>query len=122
MDATRFSQWDGSPQRFAIQCQLDPASLRLGIALCSHKKLTEEVFHLRWLHRMTQDPAPGTVVRHLLSLQMEELTQFTTAQFRPMGHASAAILACQFGEHTDHEQTGQRVLQAASVPMIGKTF
>jgi hypothetical protein len=36
-----------------------------------------------------------------------------------MGHTSAAILACQFGEHPDQEQTGQRVLQATSMPMIG---
>jgi hypothetical protein len=61
--------------RFAIQCKLDPASLWLGIALCRHKKLTDEVFHLGWLHRMTQDSAPGTAVRHPLSLKMEELTR-----------------------------------------------
>ena len=103
MDAARLAERDGPTPRFAIQCKLDAASLRLGVALCGHKKLTDELFHLRWLHCVTQDPAPGTVVRHPLSLQMEELTQFTTSQFRPIGHATEAHLPCQFGEHTDHE-------------------
>jgi hypothetical protein len=102
MDTARFSERDGAPQRFAIECQLDAASLRLGIAVGRHKKLTDALFHLCWLYRMTQHPAPGTVMRHPLSLQMQELTQFTTAQFGPMSHATAALLACQFGEHSDH--------------------
>jgi len=46
-------------------------ALRLGIALVRHKKLTDELFDLRCLHRMTQHPAPGTVVRHPLALELK---------------------------------------------------
>jgi len=54
---------------------------------------------------MAQDPAPGTIVRHFLSLEMEQVTQFTAPQFRPMGHATTAILTRQFGEQSNQQQT-----------------
>src|SRR5260370_32127761 len=65
-----------------------------------------------------QDPAPGTIVRHFLSLEMEELTQLTAVQFRPMGHATTAILTRQFDEQSNQQQTRKGVLQTTSVPMI----
>src|SRR2546426_4517540 len=67
---------------------------------------------------MPQDSAPGAIVWHFLSLEMEELTQFTVTQFRPMSHATTAILSRQFGEQSNQQQTRQWVLQTTSVPLI----
>src|SRR6266702_1987172 len=118
MDAARFSQRDRSPSRFAIQSKLNAASLRFSLSGCSHKKLAEDVFYCRWLHPMPQDSAPGAIVWHFLALKRKELTQFMAAQFRPVGHATTAILSCQFGEQSNQQQARQRVWQTTSVPLI----
>jgi hypothetical protein len=67
---------------------------------------------------MTQHPAPGTVVRHFLALEMKKLAQFMCAQLGPMRHGTTAILTSQFRQDPTHEQTGQGVLQPTSIPMI----
>src|SRR5713101_3367310 len=118
MDPAAGSQGDRPPQGFAIQRQLQAASLALRPPDCPEKKLTEHVLHLCWLNRMTQDPAPGTVVRHALSLEVEESTQFMGAQFGPVCHRTTTILTSQFRQHPDHEQTRQGVLPTTSVSMI----
>src|SRR5258708_3599356 len=85
MDPAAGSQGDLSPQGFAIQRQLQAASLALRPPDCPEKKLTKHVLHLCWLNRMTQDPAPGTVVRHALSLEVEELTRVYGCAIWPSG-------------------------------------
>jgi len=67
---------------------------------------------------MAQYPAPGTVMRHALAFEMEELTQFTGAQLGPMTHPTTTILPCQFGQHPDHEQADQRIAETTSITMI----
>jgi hypothetical protein len=56
------------------------------------KELTDDLFHLSWLHTMPQNSTPRTVVRHLLSFEMKELTQLLGSQPGPMSHAATAIL------------------------------
>src|SRR2546423_2166128 len=97
---------------------MQAASLGLRPLGCLEKELTEHLLHFCWLNRITQDPAPRTVVWHSLSLEVEELTQFMGTQFGPVSHRTTAILTCQFRQYSDHEQTGQRILQATSVSMI----
>lgn len=38
--------------RFAIQCQVHAASLGTRLLRCPDKKLTDDLFHLSWLHAM----------------------------------------------------------------------
>jgi len=72
---------------------VDTASLALSGfgGLC--KKPPNDLFHLVWLDTLSENATPRTGVRHALSFEMEELTQFTCSQFGPMSHASAAILS-----------------------------
>ena len=46
MDAARLAERDGPTPRFAIQCKLDAASLRLGVALCGHDGRRGHIYHL----------------------------------------------------------------------------
>src|SRR5258706_8051126 len=67
MHPFRFPQRDGSPQRFTINCQLDTAPLVLSGSAGLGKKPANDLFHLVGLHALSQNPAPGTVMRHTFS-------------------------------------------------------
>lgn len=96
MHAFRLSQRDGSSHRFPINGQVHTSSLvmRSSERLC--KKRPHALFHLLRISPMAQNPTPGAVMRHALSFEMEELTQFLGAQFGPMSHSTTAILTRQF--------------------------
>src|SRR6266568_5031549 len=109
-----FPQWNGSSQRFAINAQLDNSTLgarRDGLS----KKRANDWFDFLWLCPMPQDTAPGTVVRHVFSSEIKELSEFMGSQFGPMSHAPTAILPCKFCQDADHQHTGQWI--AHSTPM-----
>jgi len=76
------------------------------------KELPKRPLQLFWIDGLSHDPAPGAVVRHLLVSEMEQPLQFLAAQFRPFSQRSTTRLACQFGQDSDQQDFGQRILPA----------
>ncbi|GAC1583575.1 MAG: hypothetical protein NVS4B1_23090 [Ktedonobacteraceae bacterium] len=68
------------------------------------KKPANDLHHHARIYPLSPYPAPRTGMRHALSSEKEELTQVLGAQLGAMGHATTAILSCQFREDSDPEQ------------------
>ena len=111
MHTLALAQRDGPFQGFAIQTEVAFSRLGCGAQLLA-KELPQHPLQLFWINGLSHDPAPGAVVRHLRVSEMEQLLQFPAAQLRPVSQRSTARLACQFGQDSDQQDLGQRILPA----------
>ncbi len=111
MNAVALSGRDGVAPRFAIQTPLDAAAFGPLGAFVVREELAQDLLDLLWTHRVAQHATPGALVRHRLSLQLEQATHFLLAQSCPMRHGTAAILPRQFGQHSDQQKRRPRRLR-----------
>ncbi len=77
------------------------------------------MLHRLGIDSLPKDAAPGTLVRHLGSLEAEEAREIGCTQFGPVGQGFEAAMAGELGEDGEGQEDRQGVAQPAVLTAIG---